>query len=69
MLGKDWDTIAAFLWGLSVGFIFGAFVWVVVSYAFQEVKDWLRKKKEGNFTLGRNMTKGRDPKLISLDDD
>ena len=69
MFGKEWDTISAFLMGLIIGFFFGSIVWSVAVYVFLTIKDWIRKRKEGNFKLGRNMEKGRDPKLILLDDD
>lgn len=67
------DKLGFFLWGLIIGFILGAIVRSAVVYAFLTVKgwikDWIRKRKEGNFKLGRNITKGRAPKLMSLDDD
>lgn len=65
----DWDKIAAFLWGLSVGIILGSVVWSAAVYAFLTLKDWIRKRQEGNYKLGKNINKSRTPKLISLDDD
>lgn len=65
----DTDKIAAFLWGLIIGFILGSICMEAAIYAFLTVKDWIRKRKEGNFTIGRNMKKGRPPKLMPLDED
>lgn len=63
------DKLVLFLWGLIIGFILGSIGWAAAVYAFLTIKDWIRKRREGNFKLGRDMKKGRTPKLISLDDD
>ena len=65
----DTDKLAAFLSGLIIGFILGSIGWAAAVYAVLTIKDRIRKRKEGNFKLGRNMKKGPPPKLISIDDD
>lgn len=65
----DTDKLAAFICGLIIGFILGSIGWAAAVYVVLTIKDWIRKRREGNFKLGRNMKKGPPPKLISIDDD
>ena len=61
--------LVALFCGLFIGFIAGSIGWAAATYAVLTIKDWIRKKKEGNFRLGKNIKKGLAPKLISLYDD
>lgn len=65
----DTDKIATILWSLIIGIILGSIGRAAAVYAVLTVKDWIRKKKERNIKLGKNIKKGPTPKLISLDDD
>lgn len=61
--------LASFLGGIIIGFFLGSIGWAGAVYAVLTVKDWIRRKKERNFKLGKNIKKGPTPKLISIDDD
>lgn len=61
--------IIAFFWGGVVAGFFSVFLWGAVRYVVLTIKDRIKKRKAGNYTLAKNMKKGPPPKLISLDDD
>ena len=63
------DKYSAFIIGLIIGFFAGSIGWAVATYAVLTIKDWIRKRREGDFKLGSNMKKGPSPELMSLDED
>lgn len=63
------DKYTAFIIGLIIGFFAGSIGWAAAVYAILTIKDRIRKRKEGNLELGKNIKKGPTPKLISIEDD
>jgi hypothetical protein len=66
---EDICTWTGFAFGLLIGFFLGAIVRSLLTYWYLCIKDWFHKRKEREFTLGRNLKTGHDPTLISIDDD